>query len=121
MKWLFLLTLFATSAFAQNYYCSDWARQNGYSCVFGGRNASVWERQCENPCGLRNQGPQCDVVKICFDKNPNEINSYCSEWVRESGVSCHNPMTGRWEQKWVRVCDIGLATSWCSDQNPNNN
>lgn len=121
MKWFFFLMLVTSSALAQNYYCTEWTRQSGYSCVFAGRNAQVWGRQCENPCHYRNYGPQCDLVKLCFDKNPNDFVSGCSDWVKDSGVTCHNPSTGRWEQKWARVCDTGLGTTWCSDENPNNN
>ncbi len=118
---LVLLALLSLqSVFAKpDYYCTKWTRQSGVSCVFGGRNADVWARQCENPCSFNNRDPQCDIDRLCLDLNPNDIQGACSAWVRESSMTCNNPNTGRWEQKWIRACQKGLATVWCSDEDPN--
>lgn len=124
MKRLFLVSLFvllsiSQSVFANEYRCQKWGKASGITCVFAGRNANVWERQCENPCTIRNFDPKCDLERICLDENPNELTSVCSEWKEESSMTCLNRSSGRWEQKWVRACQVGLATSWCSDENPN--
>lgn len=120
MKTLMISMLFVSSAFAQNYYCTEWTKQRSVSCVYAGRSADVWQRQCENPCRInREYGPHCDLERICVDVNPNELSTPCSPWVKESSTSCPNPNTGSFEQKWVRACQIGLATTWCSDKNPN--
>lgn len=121
MKFVILMTLLISSAQASNYYCTKWTKQNGVSCIFGGDRGSVWARQCENPCHYRNVGPHCDIEKVCSNVNPDTFENGCSRWVKERGVTCHNPSTGRWEQKWVRACEIGLATTWCSDEDPNHN
>lgn len=121
MKMLMLLLSIAAfqTAFAEEYFCTKWTKQSGLSCVFGGRSANVWARQCENPCSWNNHDPNCDIDRICHNENPNEFQSTCSEWVAERGVSCSNPNTSRWEQKWVRACQKGLVTIWCSDEDPN--
>jgi hypothetical protein len=117
---LSLILLFTMNfAYSQNYYCSQWKKQQGLSCVHAGRRADVWARQCENPCRVSNYCPECDLERICLDEDPNLLTSQCSEWKKDSSISCHNPSTGRWEQKWVRACTTGLATSWCSDEDPN--
>lgn len=104
---------------AQEFYCSDWAEQGNLTCIHAGRSAKVWARQCENPCDFRNYGPHCDLDRMCLNENPNDLTTVCSRWVKESGMTCHNPNTGRWEQKWVRACQRGLAMTWCSDKDPN--
>ena len=120
MKGIILFIFLSTMniAFAQNYHCSQWKEQSGVSCIFAGERASVWVRQCENPCRWNNYGPTCDIERLCLDENPGKLQSTCSPWKKERGVTCHNPSTGDWEQKWSRGCQSGLATSWCSDENP---
>lgn len=110
--------LLSFSGFAQEYFCTEWSEQN-FTCVYGGRSAKVWARQCENVCTYRNYGPQCDLDRICLDQNPNDLQSTCSRWVKESGMSCVNPNSGQFQQKWVRACQKGLAMTWCSNVNPN--
>lgn len=115
-----LLVLFSMNlAFGQNYYCSKWQKQRSMTCVYAGDAAHVWSRQCENPCHWRNYGPSCDIERLCLDEDPNDLVSECSVWKKESGITCNNPATGRWEQKWTRACQTGLRTSWCSDEDPN--
>jgi hypothetical protein len=121
MKVLFILVSLISfhSAFAEDYFCTKWTRQSSVTCTFAGRSVSVWARQCENPCNWNNHDPSCDIDRLCHNENPNEFESACSEWSKESSVTCNNPNTGRWEQKWVRACQKGLATIWCSDEDPN--
>lgn len=113
--------LFSLSAFAN--YCSEWAEQRGISCIFNGRSAKVYARQCENPCwmgpnGRGNWGPSCDLERICSPVEPSEFNGVCSEWFENSSVTCHNPNTNSWERQWNRVCTVGLKTTWCSNKYP---
>jgi hypothetical protein len=119
MKQLIALMFFSTSTFAQSYFCTEWTQLRSYSCIFAGRSAAVWARQCENVCQFRDYGPHCDLDRICSFEDPNQLSRPCTEWVKDYGTSCANPNTGRFEQKWVRACQIGLATTWCSDKNPN--
>lgn len=114
-----ILFTFTNVSFSQDYHCTSWSKRQGVSCIFAGNSASFWARQCENPCGWRNFGPHCDIERLCLDENPNRLAESCSAWKKERGVTCQNPATGDWEQKWVRGCQIGLATTWCSDENPN--
>ncbi len=116
---LFTLLILGQFAFAEEFFCTKWGRQQNLACVMAGRNADVWYRQCENPCTIYNYGPKCDLERMCSDVDPNELGQSCTPWKRESMSSCANPATGRWEQKWVRSCQVGLATSWCSDEDPN--
>lgn len=120
MKVILALSLLMLSfgGLAQEYFCTEWSEQN-YSCDYGGRNAKVWARQCENVCTFQNYGSHCDINRLCYDQNPNDLKTACSRWVRVSSISCVNPNSGQFEQKWVRVCQKGLATTWCSDINPN--
>lgn len=118
------MILIAFTASASDYKCSDWARKSGVTCIFAGSSADVWERQCENNCwrgryGRGNWGPNCDMERVCSPESPKTFQSVCSEWVEHSSVSCRNPSTGDWEQKWVRVCTVGLKETWCSDDDPN--
>lgn len=119
MKVFIFLMFLSNLAFAQNNFCTRWTKQANVSCIFSGKSASLWARQCENPCNRNYYGPYCDLTQICIDQDPNELNSYCSEWTEQSGHSCYNPNTNRWEQKWARACVAGYATTWCSDENPN--
>lgn len=112
------LFLFTQTAFA--FKCTKWTQTRSTTCVFAGQSSNVWERQCENPCGWRDFGPHCDVERLCHPQDPNLFSSSCSEWTKLSGTTCRNPNTGDWEQKWERACQTGLATSWCSDEDPNN-
>lgn len=109
---------------ASEYKCSDWTKKRGVSCIFAGSSADVYERQCENSCwrgryGRGNWGPDCDMEKVCSPSSPATFEGVCSEWTRNRSVSCRNPNTGDWEQRWVRVCTVGLKESWCSDADPN--
>ena len=109
---------------AANYSCTKWTKQNNISCSFGGDWAEVYARQCENPCGVwgfgnSNFGPHCDLLSICIDTDPNELTEDCSPWKKEDSVSCYNPNSNSFQQKWVRACTVGLADTWCSDKNPN--
>ncbi len=124
MKRLFIVSLFTLltltqSLFASDYYCQKWGKAPSVTCVFAGRSADVWERQCENPCNYRNFDPSCDMERVCLNEDPNLLTTACSAWKKESSMTCLNRSTARWEQKWVRVCQIGLATTWCSDEDPN--
>lgn len=127
MRALILLLAMTSSVYASEYHCSEWTRRSGVSCVFAGEDADIYERQCENACwrnptnNTGNWGPNCDRTRLCFTENPENISANCSAWSRVHGVSCRNPNTDRWEQKWDRVCIVGLAESWCSDANPNSN
>lgn len=120
-----LVFLFSVSALAESHKCTEWTRTSGVSCVFAGSSASVYERQCENPCFRLprnrggNWGPDCQKERVCSDKDPRNFTSVCSEWVRVSGVTCRNPNTGDWEDQWKRVCTVGLKERWCSDEDPN--
>lgn len=106
--------------------CTDWTQTSGVSCIFAGGSGNLWERQCDDLCsiGRRGQGygPQCNNETICMpsDSSPNQLSRACTDWVREGGVTCRNPNTGNWEQHWVRSCQTGLSTTWCSDEDPNN-
>lgn len=112
-----LMVIAAQVANAQNY-CTEWSRISGLSCVFNGYSVDVWQRQCENPCGWRNYGPHCDLEQFCHSEDPKTLETSCTRWTKESGVTCQNPNTGDWEQKWGRACQNGLVTSWCSDIDP---
>jgi hypothetical protein len=121
MKQFLVLMLLSPFVHAQSYFCTEWTLLSSYSCVFAGRSSALWARQCENVCQFRDYGPHCDLDRIWSLDDPNKLSRPCSKWVKEFGMSCSNPNTGRFEQKWVRVCQIGLATTWCSDQDPNQN
>ena len=41
---------FGTQVQASENKCTEWEEQNGISCIFGGRSAKVFRRQCENAC-----------------------------------------------------------------------
>lgn len=116
-SFVFFALLVAGTAFASN--CTDWTRTSGVNCLFAGRTVDLWVRQCENPCGRRNYGAHCDLEDFCHNENPNFLETTCSEWTKEPGVTCRNPNTGDWEQRWTRSCQRGLETTWCSDTNPN--
>lgn len=116
---LFILLSFSQTLFANDYYCQKWGKAPSITCTFAGRNADVWERQCENPCSYQNYNPTCDVERICLNEDPNQLVTACSAWRKESSMTCLNRSTARWEQKWVRACQKGLATTWCSDEYPN--
>ncbi len=117
---------FGTQGIASEYKCTEWKKQGGVSCVFAGRLADIYRRQCENACWYNsvtrhgNMGPDCDQERVCHTENPNSFLSECSEWVRVNGVTCFDPNTGSWEQKWRRACTVGVRESWCSRGNPNN-
>jgi hypothetical protein len=111
-------------ASASDYKCSEWTKRAGVSCVFAGSSADSWERQCENSCwrgryGLGNWGPECDLERVCSPEDPRKFQSVCSEWIEDASVTCRNPSTGDWEQKWARVCTVGVKETWCSDEDPN--
>jgi len=114
-------TLLSLSAMAN--YCSDWTETRGVSCIFNGRSANIYERQCENPCwmgtnGRGNWGPTCDLEKICSPVAPSSFQGQCSDWYQDRSVTCRNPNTSRWESKWTRACTVGLKTEWCSNDRP---
>jgi hypothetical protein len=121
MKVLLILVSFISyhSAFADDYFCTEWTKLENISCVFANRFESVWVRKCENPCRANNNHPNCDIDRLCHYQNPNEFQGACSDWIKDELVSCHNPNTGRWEQKWIRACQKNLVTRWCSDNDPN--
>lgn len=115
-----LLILLGIQMANAQYYCSEWTRTPGNTCIFAGSNVQVWQRQCENPCGWRDHGPGCDLVSFCHEEDPNTLETSCTAWTRERGMTCFNPSTNNWEQKWIRACQVGLATTWCSEEDPNN-
>ena len=125
---LFVLVLitFGTNVTASEYKCTEWEKQDGISCIFAGRSADVFKRQCENACWNNpvirrgNLGPGCDQERVCYIESPATFSSECSEWVKVSGVSCFDPNKESWEQKWQRACTVGIKESWCSRANPNN-
>lgn len=119
MKFIFV-SLFLFSAAQADRSCTDWTQTKSVSCIFAGSFANLWQRQCLNPCGFRHGSNDCDNESICVDPktNPNNLSSHCTDWSKESSVTCLNPNTGDWEQKWVRACQTGVATSWCSDNKP---
>ncbi len=106
--------------------CTSWTQTSGVSCIFAGNSGNLWERQCENTCAIGRHGSgwgsQCEAETICMpaDSNPNQLSRACTDWTAEDGVTCRNPNTGNWEQHWVRSCQVGFSTTWCSDENPNN-
>ena len=116
--------MISTQTVSAGYSCTEWTKTSGISCIFAGNFANLWERQCENSCGFAygrpTYGPNCDLTTICMkDGNPNELGSACTEWTKENNVTCRNPNTGNWEQSWVRSCQKGLTTTWCSNEDPN--
>ena len=108
-------------AMADGGYCTEWTRRDSTTCIFAGKDGDVWERQCENPCHFREYG-KCDVEIICLTpkEDPNHLTSMCTDWVLQRGTLCRNPNTDRLEKKWERACQKRLATTWCSNENPNN-
>lgn len=116
---LMVLMALLTSWSASANYCTKWTKVSGISCVFNGSSTDLWQRQCENVCHYRNYGAHCDLERFCHNDNPNQLQGSCTKWTKESGVTCYNPNTSNWEQKWSRACQTGLATTWCSDENPN--
>ncbi len=107
-----------------NFKCTHWTAQNGISCLMAGSFAPIYARQCENPCwknsnGGGNWGPNCDMEQVCSLKHPGSFTGKCSEWIAERSLSCFNPSTNKWEQRWVRACTVGLREDWCSDTDPN--
>ncbi len=121
---LAVLFCLSFSTFAgENGYCSEWGKQDGVSCVFAGRSADLYARQCENPCIVRRYGntelgSSCDREVVCHFNNPTNFEGDCSDWVKEDNVICYDPSTQSWEQRWVRACTVGKVESWCSRQKP---
>ena len=120
MKLFFLSIVFLCSSAYANNSCTDWTQTRGVSCVFAGDWGNLWQRQCLNPCHNRNSSYQCDKESICVDShtNPNQLSSSCTDWTKDSGVSCLNVNTGNWEQRWIRACQTETATQWCSEDKP---
>ena len=125
---LFVLVLltFGSQAKASEYKCTEWTKVSGISCIFAGRSADVFRRQCENACWYNsrtrrgNMGPSCDQERVCHTESPATFTSECSKWTEQRGTTCHNPNTGDWEQSWKRACTVGIKESWCSYEDPNN-
>lgn len=121
---ILVLTLSALPIFAaDNYACSPWTKQDGYSCIFAGESANIYKRQCENDChggrnGNGNMGPDCDMEVVCHFNSPDSFPGVCSDWAQLSGVTCYDPTTQSWEQEWVRACTVGLRETWCSHVAP---
>lgn len=99
--------------------CSAWTEQESVVCIFAGETANLYRRQCENPCLLGYPGQACDQEQVCHFDNPDDFRTVCSEWVQESNMTCYNPNSNSFEQRWVRACTVGLRESWCSDVDPN--
>ena len=125
IKVIFLLmTLFMSFSSSANFKCTDWTKTRGITCIFAGERANVYERQCENYCWYNsrtrqgNWGPDCDREKVCYPESPANFRGLCGPWIEHDGITCRNPNTGKWEQKWVRACTVGLKESWCSDEYP---
>lgn len=120
-----ILLSFGSNAEASNYKCTEWEKQDSVSCIFAGKSANIYKRQCENACWYNpvtrrgNMGPNCDQERVCHPENPETFSSECSEWVKVRGVTCYDPNTQDWEQKWQRACTVGIKESWCSRANPN--
>jgi hypothetical protein len=111
---------------ASEYKCTEWKAQRSTTCIFAGSRASVYKRQCENACWYNsrtrqgNMGAECDQEKVCHPSNPANFGDVCSEWIKVGGITCYDPNTESWEQKWQRACTIGIKEHWCSRANPNN-
>ena len=90
--------------------CTDWKAERGVSCVFAGEDSKVWKRDCSaaeedfqcrrNP-GNNPPSKPCLSERVCFDYNPSQFESDCSEWVRERGVKC--AVSGK-PVVWRRAC-----------------
>lgn len=123
---IFFLTFLALPSLAQNASsCTAWTEQRGVSCIFAGDTAHIYKRQCANPCwqnphGRGNLGQGCEQESICHFNNPDTFSGACSEWVKLDSVTCYDPNSQDWEQRWERACTNGLATSWCSPEAPSN-
>ena len=121
-----IVALSAITIFAgETYKCTAWTKQDGVSCIFAGEEANIFKRQCENPChqdrsGNGNMGPNCDMEDLCHFNDPSTFNGVCSDWTPVSGVTCYDPNSQSWEQKWVRSCTVGLRDTWCSREIPLN-
>lgn len=103
---VFVLAITAFSTFAgETPSCTSWQKQQNLSCVFAGQFADVYERQCASHYGKE---------RLCHFNDPATFNGVCSEWTAESGISCYNPNTQSWDQKWVRSCTVYAKESACS-------
>lgn len=101
--------------------CTDWKAERGVSCVFAGKDSKVWKRDCsqaaeEYQCrrGPGNLPPlkACLAEAVCFGFNPGHLESDCSQWVKERGVSCG--VDGK-PTMWRRACQWEvLPTSACT-------
>ncbi len=123
---ILILTLSTLTAFADpNPTCTAWTKQASVSCIFAGEFANIYRRQCENPCwqGSHNRGnlgPDCDQESLCHFDNPETFDGPCSAWTKSSGVTCYDPNSQSWEQRWERACTNGLRQEWCSRDTPQN-
>lgn len=116
MRFLLIAALmwFATSTASANERgnCTRWEKRTGYSCVFNGRTAPQWVRQCSH---------QFDNTIACMQEDPNTLAGACTQWYQsQDGVrSCYNGI--KWERRWVRGCTKALLNEeFCSDTiNPN--
>ncbi len=105
--------------------CTPWTKEESVTCLFAGQDAFLFKRTCENICYRlpRNRGGRwgadCNQESVCSLDHPDSFGSVCSAWVLERGTICKNLNSNEWEDKWVRVCTVGLDESTCSNQNPN--
>ena len=110
---VFLLSLMMnlnTAVAAEFPGCTEWKAERGVSCVFAGRDARVWKRNCSAAeekfqCRRRpgNNPPiePCLSEVVCFNYSPDQMESACSEWIKERGVTCG---VDRKPVVWRRAC-----------------
>jgi hypothetical protein len=120
----FLLLSFCNILYASEYSCTEWTKEPGISCLLANEFANVYTRKCENYCWKNstthrgNWGPDCDRQNVCSFEDPSDFGRGCSEWMKVDGHSCLKAGSSTLEQKWIRVCTIGVNESACSDEYP---
>ena len=103
--------------------CSNWQKEDGVTCIFAGRDASSYTRQCSDPCrvviyGHPKNDPNCKREQVCHFDDPSTFIGNCSSWTRVDSVTCYNADSGTWEQQWARACTVGFKDTACSSEMP---
>lgn len=127
-KELLFLILFIASALSLSFAkddpsCSSWTKEDGVICIFAGRDANSYTRQCDDACrvvvyGQPKNDPNCNREQACHFNNPSTFKSNCSEWIQVDGVICQNSNSGAWQQQWARACTTGFKDIACSSEMP---
>ncbi|MEQ1878388.1 MAG: hypothetical protein ABL958_17225 [Bdellovibrionia bacterium] len=97
----------ALPAFASHGPCTKWEKKPSITCIFNGKSASEWVRQCFH---------QWDNTVACMQQDPNTLTGACTKWMQsEDGIrQCFNGL--KWERRWVRGCtERLLVEQFCSD------